>query len=698
LDNKLIIALVDSIVSDAIKKIEFREGPQGPRGIRGKDGNDFRLEDHTEAIVDLILQHIPKTFDLTDEQIALLKGEPGKDGRDGRDGIDGKDFNFDEHSETITQIITDLCEKLALKFEDLTSEQIEALRGPQGESGLDGRNGRDGRDFIFEEHEEEIAKIIEDKSLKFEDLSPEQIEAIRGPKGDKGEDGRGFDFAESQDQINNLIVGYLNQVRDSLKLKFDDLTEDDKAVLRGPRGQRGKPGRDFDLEESLPTIKNAIQETVVGLTPDLKLKFSDLSEEEKDSLKLKFEHLTPEDRLTLRGPRGQRGKIGIQGEQGPAGRDGRDGIDGKDGKMGPQGLPGLKGRDGRDGLHGRDGADAPRVTDVRVAQDRKSKAFHLVFEFEDGSEISTGDIQIPKGDTTFYYPAGVGGGSGSGSTIRTGSGAPSPVLGTDGDLYLDTASHELYGPKTLGDWGTPTSLVGPAGANGTNGTNGTNGADGADGADGASAYEIAVANGFVGTEADWLASLSGGGGSVGVMDEYNQVSSAVESINFIGPYVKVRPRVNMSEWDPTSEVEPSLSDFPGDDGNPKAVDVYFDIPDPNVISGVDCQSDVYVGSFVRMDNDGKAHNALADSYINSNVIGVVESKPSPIRCDIRVLGKTGSIFTGLDTTLNYFLSDTIPGGLTSTPPTTPGHIMIKLGQAFSISSFLIAKGDRIERA
>lgn len=41
-------------------------------------------------------------------------------------------------------------------------------------------------------------------------------------------------------------------------------------------------------------------------------------------------------------------------------------------------------------------------------------------------------------------------------------------------------------------------VAGNDGANGTNGTNGTNGQ---------SAYEIAVANGFVGTEAQWLASL-----------------------------------------------------------------------------------------------------------------------------------------------------------------------------------------------
>jgi hypothetical protein len=58
----------------------------------------------------------------------------------------------------------------------------------------------------------------------------------------------------------------------------------------------------------------------------------------------------------------------------------------------------------------------------------------------------------------------------------------------------------------------PTGATGPAGAAGADGANG---ADGAPGADGASAYDIAVADGFVGTEAEWLASLVGPQGPQG---------------------------------------------------------------------------------------------------------------------------------------------------------------------------------------
>lgn len=56
---------------------------------------------------------------------------------------------------------------------------------------------------------------------------------------------------------------------------------------------------------------------------------------------------------------------------------------------------------------------------------------------------------------------------------------------------------------------------GDKGDKGDTGAAGADGQDGADGADGASAYEIAVDNGFEGTELQWLASLVGATGATG---------------------------------------------------------------------------------------------------------------------------------------------------------------------------------------
>jgi hypothetical protein len=62
-----------------------------------------------------------------------------------------------------------------------------------------------------------------------------------------------------------------------------------------------------------------------------------------------------------------------------------------------------------------------------------------------------------------------------GKTILNGAGAPG-AIGTLGDFYLDTTASDLYGPLTGGGWGSPTSLIGPAGADGDDGAAGAPGA------------------------------------------------------------------------------------------------------------------------------------------------------------------------------------------------------------------------------
>ena len=102
-------------------------------------------------------------------------------------------------------------------------------------------------------------------------------------------------------------------------------------------------------------------------------------------------------------------------------------------------------------------------------------------------------------------------------------------------LYAKTAGNGPQGAQgeqglsayevwlSLGNTGTETdfinSLTGPAGADGTTGPPGTPGNDGANGLDGAngqSAYELWLAQGNTGTEADFLNSLVGPQGTAGV--------------------------------------------------------------------------------------------------------------------------------------------------------------------------------------
>ena len=110
-----------------------------------------------------------------------------------------------------------------------------------------------------------------------------------------------------------------------------------------------------------------------------------------------------------------------------------------------------------------------------------------------------------------------------------------------------------------------------------------------------------------------------------------------------------------------------------------------------LLPNVSCDASVYKGSAVYLNSSSVAFNALATSLSTSNVLGIVESKESPILCTVRVLGVSSEIFTGLDVTKEYYLSDLIAGALT-TLEIGSGHVIIKIGLPYSDKSFLVNKG------
>ena len=74
--------------------------------------------------------------------------------------------------------------------------------------------------------------------------------------------------------------------------------------------------------------------------------------------------------------------------------------------------------------------------------------------------------QWPTSGTSLVGPAGL-----SGNTILNGTTPPTAGTGSNGDFYLDTVLNALYGPKTAGAWPpTGTSLIGPAGPSGAGAT------------------------------------------------------------------------------------------------------------------------------------------------------------------------------------------------------------------------------------
>lgn len=73
------------------------------------------------------------------------------------------------------------------------------------------------------------------------------------------------------------------------------------------------------------------------------------------------------------------------------------------------------------------------------------------------------------------YGGAVGATGAAGSSVLNGTGAPTLGIGAVGDFYIDTATYQIYGPRTSLSWGSPTSLVGATGATGATGPTGATG-------------------------------------------------------------------------------------------------------------------------------------------------------------------------------------------------------------------------------
>lgn len=108
-------------------------------------------------------------------------------------------------------------------------------------------------------------------------------------------------------------------------------------------------------------------------------------------------------------------------------------------------------------------------------------------------------------------PAGAAGITGTaGSQFYVGSGVPDSATGTNGDLYLNSATGDVY-KKATGSWGSPaanikgstgaTGSTGPAGPTGSAGATGPTGATGSAGTNGTNGTSGAAATVSVGTTA-----------------------------------------------------------------------------------------------------------------------------------------------------------------------------------------------------
>lgn len=160
---------------------------------------------------------------------------------------------------------------------------------------------------------------------------------------------------------------------------------------------------------------------------------------------------------------------------------------------GPQGIQGLSGSQGPQGLSGANGI-SPTVSHTTTAGG-------TLVTFTYGENNTTDSFIVLSGLQGPQGPQGIQGPQG-----------PSGISGTNGitpQFRINNSTN--FWEVSYNNGSTYSSLnvsaTGPQGIQGPSGTNGTNGINGD------SAYQIAVRNGFSGTEIEWLASLHGEAGS-----------------------------------------------------------------------------------------------------------------------------------------------------------------------------------------
>lgn len=142
-------------------------------------------------------------------------------------------------------------------------------------------------------------------------------------------------------------------------------------------------------------------------------------------------------------------------------------------RTGPAGPNGTAGPTGATGATGSPGSQIIVGASVPSSGTGVDSDFYIVSTNGDyylkisGGWVFKGNLLGPVGPAGSTGPTGA-----NGNTILNGVGAPG-AIGVNGDFYIDTFAEEIYGPKTSGFWGSPTSLIGPTGPQGPAGSIGT---------------------------------------------------------------------------------------------------------------------------------------------------------------------------------------------------------------------------------
>lgn len=495
---------------------ELKDGAPGQEGQPGKDADE-------DAIVERLRALIP----------APVAGEPGRDGKDAE--IDREYIN-----NTIYDAVRALMPPpepgqpgmdgqpgdptvLLPMIEQMLDERVAAIvpvpgkQGPPGEQGApgvvdmdaiaarvldaipppaDGAPGKDGRSVVS------MRRVGGDLVVAMNDGELMTFGDIRGPEGPQGRPG-----IQGQDG-KSVELAIVKELVD------EEVTRAVAALPPPEKGERGDRGEDVDLDAVSALVENSVRRTLADWPQpqdgrdgapgkDAEVDYERIQEAidaaaarevEKEVVKQLAELPPPEP-----GPRGP------PGEPGPAGRDGADITDGfkthdghavltkSDGGIvdlgvvqGRDGAPGADGKDGKDGRDGKDGLSFD--------------AFEFDVEY-DGERNTTLKWRDGKGnevDRELIHPVPLHRGIFNPDVEY----AALDIVTHQGCQWLAKTNTkqkpELF--KTERHEDSDWRLIVKRGR---------------DGRDGKSAYDVAVDNGFKGSEADWFKSLKGPPGPPG---------------------------------------------------------------------------------------------------------------------------------------------------------------------------------------
>ena len=220
---------------------------------------------------------------------------------------------------------------------------------------------------------------------------------------------------------------------------------------------------------------------------------------------------------TLKGDTGAAGQNGVDGATGPQGPKGDTGLTGADGPkgdtgaIGPQGPKGDIGAKGADGTAGKDGADGYSPS-AKVEQTSTGATITIT------DKTGTTSATVKNGTNGTNGKDGTNGTNGT-NGVSVSSVSQTATSTADGGTNVITV--------TLSDGTKSTCNV----LNGTKGSKGDTGAAGSAGTNGKSAYELAVAGGYTGTQTEWIASLKGEKGDTGAVGPKGDTGA----IGAIGP-------------------------------------------------------------------------------------------------------------------------------------------------------------------